>query len=91
MSWFSYEVWQSMPDVERDIFDYINSNNLPGYDALDDNRLYHLVEDALFSEGAGTESKMDEYRELEQYLDDYYGLDIDDVVDWEDYRAWYSE
>jgi hypothetical protein len=41
----------------------------------------------LFDETGNFEDMRDAFERLDEYLEDEYDLDIDDYVDWEDWRA----
>ena len=41
--------WESIPSVEQDIFDKINSLSYGRYDVYGDNRFISSVQDALFN------------------------------------------
>lgn len=84
------EWWESIPSVEQDIFDKINSLSYGRYDVYGDNRFISSVQDALFNNDISKEDKHDAYEECEAILWYDYGLAFEDMVDWDDYRAWYG-
>lgn len=68
------------------MYDAIYADKISDRDPLDDDRLYEYVHDAL-DHGGG---RAEDFQQLTDWLESEYGLDLDDVIDWEDYRAWYE-
>lgn len=55
--------------------------------ALDgDDRLHDLFDTAFFDMDASHEERMDARDEVREYMMDEYGLDIDEVFDWQQWR-----
>lgn len=52
--------------------------------------LDHLFETAFFDRDTSYSDRMDARDDVRQYLMDEYGLDIDDVFDWEAWREAYE-
>jgi hypothetical protein len=52
--------------------------------------LQELFDTALFDPDVQGSMREDAYQAMSQYLWDEYGIDFDDVFDWEDYRDWYD-
>lgn len=61
-------------------------------DLLDDPVIETLVHAAYFDMESGFSAReLDSIREeLSTYLEDNFGLDWDDIFDWEAYREWYG-
>ena len=49
-----------------------------------------LFDQAMFDPDIAPDDREDSYNALVEYLWDEYGLDFEDVFDWEDYREWYE-
>lgn len=52
--------------------------------------LQTLFDAALFDPDISDEAREQYYQTLVEYLWDNYGIDFEDVFDWEDYRSWYD-
>lgn len=67
----------------------INDNLASNLDDIigDDEHLQDLIERALFDEVHGSELDL---TELEEYLLEEYGIEFDEVFDWDDWRSWYE-
>lgn len=55
-----------------------------------DDNLQDLFDEALFRRGGNRIDRDSAYTELQRVLYDDYGIDFDDVFEWEDYKAWYD-
>lgn len=53
-----------------------------------DNNALELLWDAVKAGSHAEETRA--WSELGDYLYDYYGLQLDELWDWEDFRAWYE-
>lgn len=55
-----------------------------------DSYLQGLFDTAMFDPDATHEQREEAYDALIDYMWDTYGIDFEDVFDWEDYREWYD-
>jgi hypothetical protein len=70
---------------EYDLPDRLESNL---DDIIDnDDYLAGLIEDAFFDHVHGNEL---DYGDLKDYLAEEYGIDFDEVFDWDGWRDWYE-
>jgi len=84
---FSRAEWEAMPQVQREVYDNLNAANPFGRHAENDSALHQMLNNALFDDPGG-DHRLD-YATLEDYVEEYYGLDIDNHVDWEAYEELY--
>lgn len=59
-------------------------------EAFNDGFVQNLYDMALFNSDLSTEEHAYAMDSLKEYLWDEYGVDFDDVFDWEDYREHYE-
>lgn len=86
------ELWREVvtpewSEEEKELFDHLLENNR---DAHFDRQLEDLFDEAFFRRGVSREDRNSAYMELNEYLADEYGIDFDDVFEWENYREWYD-
>jgi hypothetical protein len=55
-----------------------------------DDSLQLLFHEALFDMELDPDTRDNIYNTLVEYMWDEYGIDFDDVFDWEAYREWYG-
>lgn len=73
--------------AEKDLYD----NLINGDPVLGEDRTLQLLFDvALFDADIRPEEREAVMDELVDYLWEEYGLDFDDVFDWDGYREWYE-
>lgn len=65
-------------------------DNAYGGQAESDPELKELFDAALFDPDISARDREDAYEDLVDYLWDVYGIDFDEMFDWEDYREWYD-
>jgi hypothetical protein len=73
--------------AEQDMFMDLLGNNAGG---LGDSYLQELFDIAMFDTDISREVRDDAYDSLVDYLWNEYGIDFEDMFDWEDYREWYD-
>jgi hypothetical protein len=55
-----------------------------------DEHMHDLFWDVMYNDELTYEERLAEYEELAAYLYENYGLDFEDLWDWEDFREWYD-
>lgn len=55
-----------------------------------DPELQSLFDDAMFNPDLSREERLDAYEMMIDYMMEAYGLDFEDVFDWELYREYYG-
>lgn len=81
-----------------EIFDDVLDNVRAGYEEGDsladrmenDNLLQVLYFEGLYDLDLPVEERVDLYEKLIEHMWDTYGLDWDDIFDWEAWREWYG-
>jgi hypothetical protein len=58
--------------------------------AARDERMQDLLDEALFDDNATTDERTTAMAQLIDYMWDEYGIDFEDVFDWESYREAYD-
>lgn len=74
-------------DTEKQLFNDMLRNQPQ---ARRDDNLQDLFDEALFRRGGTRIDRDSAYTELQRVLYEDYGIDFDDVFEWEDYKAWYD-
>lgn len=89
-----YDVPNSWSATEHDLYDGLTGGDP---DIAGDQYLQALFDSAMFSgpdgdgiHGGGGPARDAVYDALVDYLDREYGIDFDDVFDWEGYENWYE-
>lgn len=90
MSWddsFDYYVPSTWSDEQADLYDSL----LGGNGAIaGDQQLQFLYQEALYDMELSPMDREIVLEMLEDYLWSEYGIDFDDVFDWDGYREWYE-
>ena len=55
-----------------------------------DREVRDLFWDVMYNDELSYGQRLDIYEQLSQYLQEHYGLDFQDVWDWESFREWYG-
>lgn len=89
MSWDSGgpDVPDFMSSRELDIYLSVTEGNP---EVFADETLQMLYHEALFDFDISSANRETTYDLLVDYLWDNYGIDFDEVMDWESYREWYE-
>lgn len=58
--------------------------------AARDEHMQDLLDEALFDPNATTQERSEALADLIDYMWDHYGIDFEDVFDWETYREAYD-
>lgn len=87
MDFGEYQTPEEWDASESLIFD-ATFGAIPG--AVQDDELQDLFDAALFDPDISREDRALAYGELLDYLDEYYGVEFEDIFDWEDYQDWYE-
>jgi len=74
-------------DTEKQLFNDMLRNQPQ---ARRDDNLQDLFDEALFRRGGNRIDRDSAYTELQRVLYEDYGIDFDDVFEWEDYKTWYD-
>jgi hypothetical protein len=61
-----------------------------GEGAYGDGTAHDLFWEVMYNDELTAEQREDFYEQLSVYLYDEYGLDFEDLWDWEDFREWYA-
>jgi hypothetical protein len=77
-------------DFERDyqqesLYELIGFGTEPG-----DQTVHDLFWEIMYNDELTAEEREDYAEQLDVYLYDMYGLDFEDLWDWEDFREWYD-
>lgn len=77
----------SLPDVQQQEFLY----ELIGFtnDALDRD-LRDMFWDVMYNDELSIGERLDVYESLSQYVWDEYGMQFEDIWDWDAFREWYE-
>jgi len=90
MAWddeFDYYVPESWSERQADLYDdLVNADPV----IAADQELQFLYQEALFDLELSAPDRQIIIDMLEDYLMDQYGIDFDDVFDWDAYRSWYE-
>lgn len=55
-----------------------------------DHHMHDLFWNVMYNDELTYDERLAEYQELAAYLYDTYGLDFEELWDWEDFREWYD-
>lgn len=55
-----------------------------------DEHAHQLFWDAMYNDDLTINERIDKYDELGEYIYETYGLFVDDLWDWEDFKEWYA-
>lgn len=84
---FDYFVPADWYGAEKDLYDsLVNGDPILG----EDRTLQLLYDVALFDHDIRPDERDAAMDALQEYMWDEYGLDFDDVFDWDGYREWYE-
>jgi len=70
---------------QESLYELIGFNTEPSDPAVHD-----LFWEVMYNDELTADQREDYYEQLEVYLYDMYGLDFEDLWDWEDFREWYD-
>ncbi len=70
---------------QESLYELIGFNTEPVDPAVHD-----LFWEVMYNDELTADQREDYYEQLEVYLYDMYGLDFEDLWDWEDFREWYG-
>jgi hypothetical protein len=76
----------SLPDAQQQQFLFENL-----FGDLKDNTARDLFNDVMYNDELSRSQREEAFEQLKDYYLDEYGIQFDDLWDWEDFRAWYDE
>lgn len=77
----------SLPEIQQQEFLY----GLIGFDSnAQDSEVHNLFWDLMYNDDLTRAEREEIHEQLRDYLYDEYGLDFDDIWDWDDFREWYD-
>lgn len=77
----------ALPEVQQQHFLYDQLGFIgPARDA----EAHNLFWDLMYNDALSSTQREDIHADLRDYLMEEYGIDFDDVWDWEDFRSWYD-
>jgi hypothetical protein len=84
---FGYETPDDWDNSENRIWDQlVSGDEWMGGDPV----LQELFDTSFLNPDVTTDERRDAYDELVEYMWNEYGVDFEDVFDWEDYRVYYD-
>lgn len=82
------EPWDNWPVEEYSLYSEVEESL--GRASEDDPHLAFLYHEALFDFDISPEFRSEVYGALVEYVDQEYGLDFDEIFDWDSYREYYD-
>lgn len=75
----------SLPDAQQQQF--VFESLFSGVGDLEARRIF---DDVMYNDDLSRDERADRYEDLKDYYFDEYGIDFDELWDWEDFREWYD-
>jgi len=77
----------SLPDIQQQQFLY----DLIGFTGnAQDSELRDMFWDVMYNDELSIGQRLDLYESLSTYVFDEYGMEFEDIWDWDDFREWYG-